>query len=362
MVESKKVFCLVFFVFLLFVEIACSTTHVTVEFLYWNPRTDKHFCEECPDWIDFYETFLRKNETVNRLQSNYTGQVLFDWIEFESENGTAESRLYNIFQPNSIVIKGEEGNVTVVEGDFNETYIREHIDAYLEKALPPPPPSPMPLIAVLAVAFSVGVVRPFSPCVIALLSFLLSYTVGKTTRFRQGLSEVMAFAGGFVLAAVGLGLTIGLMFLSFEPYYNILVWVAALFGIFFGLNLLIDFPKLLNIKFKTRPLIRFSALLTRKYTLTYGGVFLLGFIFYFLDPCLAPVLVFNMLVLRPEYLVPTLLVFGLGILTPFVGFGMVAGSVSNLTKSSHKHKSKIRAISGLILIAYSTYFIVHLIL
>jgi cytochrome c biogenesis protein CcdA len=49
----------------------------------------------------------------------------------------------------------------------------------------------------------------------------------------------------------------------------------------------------------------------------------------------------------------------LGVIIPFIGIGLLAGSISKLARSTYRHKSKIRAISGLILIAYSIYLIVQ---
>jgi cytochrome c biogenesis protein CcdA len=49
-------------------------------------------------------------------------------------------------------------------------------------------------------------------------------------------------------------------------------------------------------------------------------------------------------------------------MVPFVGIGVVTGSISKLARNMYRHKSKIRIISGLILICYAIYLIVfHLI-
>ena len=377
MLKSKKAHLLLSFVlFLLFIEIAYSAKQVVIEFLYWDPSTDPRWCPDCDAWIYAYDEFLRRNDTMNRIQSNYTGKVFVNWTKYDSPDGQAEKQRYNINETNSIIIKSEDGNVTIVPGvfnetyiTFNETYIRQVIDAYLEETPPPPPPSsPLPpLMGILAFAFSIGFFETFSPCLIALLSFVLSYTIGKTTQFREGMLQVITFGTGFVTAAMLLGLSFGILFLSLSTLHIVLVSIVCVFAIFFGLNLLgLNIFKLLNIQFETKPLVKN---LSQKYAFTYGGLLLLGFLFYFLDPCLAPFFVSSLpeliapgAMMTSEYLFLIFLTFCGGIMIPFIGIGAFAGSISKLARTTYKHKSKIRAISGLILIAYSLYLIVQYIL
>jgi thiol:disulfide interchange protein len=56
-----------------------------------------------------------------------------------------------------------------------------------------------------------------------------------------------------------------------------------------------------------------------------------------------------------------LLVFCLGVMVPFVGIGFLAGSISKLTRSTCRHRSEIRAISGIVLMSYAIYFIGYII-
>jgi len=369
MPKMKKTYLLLGFVLLLlFVEISYSTKQVIIDFLYWDPTQEK--CPTC--YEEYIAEFQIKNQTMNQIQSNYTGKVLVNWILYYSSEGQNERQYYNITRFNSIVIKSEDGNFTKVQGDssgFNETYIRQVIDAYLEETPPPPPPSsPLPpLMGILAFAFSIGFFETFSPCLIALLSFVLSYTIGKTTQFREGMLQVIIFGTGFVTAAMLLGLSFGILFLSLSTLHIVLVSIVCVFAIFFGLNLLgLNIFKLLNIQFETKPLVKN---LSQKYAFTYGGLLLLGFLFYFLDPCLAPFFVSSLpeliapgAMMTSEYLFLIFLTFCGGIMIPFIGIGAFAGSISKLARTTYKHKSKIRAISGLILIAYSLYLIVQYIL
>ena len=362
MVKLNKTYLLFSFVlFLLFIEMAYSTDQVVIKFLYWDVSKEPGYlnCPSC--WQHVYDEFLEKNDTMSKIQRDYGSQVLVEWIEFYSDAGALERVHYNVTMFNSIVIIGEGSNFTLVTGsDFNKTFIKEVIDAYLTGSEPPPSSSSPSLIAAFATAFTFGFFETFSPCLIALLSFILSYTIGETTQFKQSLLQVMTFGIGFVSSALLLGLTVGMLFFSFAPFYNILFWAISIFAILFGINLLgFDFFKFLNIKIETKPLVKE---LSRKYAFTYPGLLLLGFLFYFLDPCLAPIFVSTLPIFLSEYLIPILLVFGLGVITPFIGIGFLAGSISKLARSTYKYKSKIRALSGLILIAYSAYLIVSYLL
>lgn len=352
-----------FVLIMLIISVAYSTEQVIIEFLYWDPSKEDNYCSECPGWRDVYERFIEKNETMTRIQNNYKGEVLVNWIEYYSDSGREKRHFYNITHSNSIIITDDKGNFTIVEGNFNETYIRKVIDAYLGKTpLPPPPPptQPMSLIAALAGAFTFGFFETFSPCLLILLSFVLSYSVGEATRFREGFLKVMTFGIGFIFAtAFVFLLSVGLVIISLAfAFQDVLTWVTIAIVIFFGLDLLgLNVLKFLKINIETKSTIQ---KLSKKLVFSYVGLLALGFLFYFLDPCIAPIFgvmfaTFQQALL--EFLPLILFVFCIGVILPFIGIGVLAGSISKLIRTTYKHRSKIRAISGLILLGYALYFI-----
>jgi cytochrome c biogenesis protein CcdA len=244
-------------------------------------------------------------------------------------------------------------NVTIVD-KFNETYIRMAIDAALnDTSLPTQPPES--LLPLMVLAFGFGFIETFSPCLIVLLSFVLSYSVGKSSRFRDGILRVMSFGTGFIIAALLLGISIKLASLSLGVFNIILTWGVSFFAIIFGLSLLGVTRNL----FETKPAVK---KLAEKYALSFGGLVLLGFVFYFLDPCLAPIFVMMLPILLSEALFIILLVFTVGMIVPFVLIGIIAGSISKLVRVTYKNRAIIRAISGLILIAYAIYIIIFILL
>lgn len=360
---NKPCILVIFFIFLLFIQIAYSIEPVTILFVYWDPSTDPHFCPTCEAWIIAYEKFLEKNDTVNRIKNNYTSQITVRWIEYYSQEGLIARMDYNLIAPNSLVIVSEKGNFTRIQTDFNETYIREVIDAYLAELEPPSSPT-VPLIVVLALSFSFGFFETFSPCLIALLSFALSYTIGEKKQFKERFLQVTTFGIGFILATLltFLGLVTGLIILSsMLEIQNVLMWIICLFAIFFGIHLLgFDIAKFLRINVETKPLLQ---KLARKSVFTYTGMMVLGFLFYFLDPCLAPVFIAMMGTFQPtlllEHLPIILFVFCIGVAIPFICIGLLAGSLSKIVRSTYRHRAKIRAISGSILIGYAFYLIIN---
>lgn len=344
----NKVCFIIPIVVLLFVQIACSSSGVVVEFLYYDPSKDPNYCPVCPTWTKAYEAFLTKNETVSRIQADYGSRVTFNWTQFPVGWAPVE----HMAEFDSLTIKSDQGNVTTVQGDFNETYIRAVIDAYLQGTTPSPPSPPQPLMAVLAVAFLFGFFETFSPCLMVLLSFVLSYSLGKARRFRDGLFQVGCFGVGFVGAALSLGLAVGALSLGIGSFYRVSTLIVCVFAILFGLYQMRLFKKTLV---ETKPIIK---TLAKRYAFTYGGLLALGFAFYFLDPCIAPVFFAMLPLMTHEYLPLIVLTFSVGVILPFIFIGLLSGSLSKLTRVTYKHKAEIRTVSGLILVGYGVYLLI----
>jgi cytochrome c biogenesis protein CcdA len=353
---------------MLFIRLAYSDTQVTIDFLYWDPSKDPHhYCPTCPGWTSAYEDFIKKNDTLNRIQSNYTGKVLINWIDFYSALGREKEISYNITTQNSLIIMNDKGNFTTIQRDLNETYLRNVIEAYLGNTLllPSPPATPFSLMAALAGALAFGFFETFSPCLLILLSFVLSYSVSETTKFKESFLKVMTFGIGFICATMLVFIaSVGLAMISLAfALQDILSWVILAIVIFFGLDLLgLNILKFLKIDIETKSTIQ---KLSKRLVFSYLGLITLGFLFYFLDPCIAPIFVvmvgtFQQALL--EFLPLILFVFCIGVILPFIGIGILAGSISKLVRGTYRHRSKIRALSGIILIAYAFYFVINYII
>lgn len=281
----------------------------------------------------YHNDVLIDTKGVADLDPNLIATVAFTWNTSDQPPG--EYTLKAIVE-----LTAEDANV----GD--NVYVYEHAVEVTPSSLP----SPMSSFAILALAFSFGVFETFSPCLLILLSFVLSYALSEKPRFKDSFARVNVFGTGFVFAASILGLAFGLFFLSMPTLQFYLTWIVCIFALVFGLNLL----GLLRVPVQTKPLMKELA---SKYILSYSGLFLIGFIFYFLDPCIAPILIAMMPLLSSGQLLLVILVFSVGAIIPFLGVGIFAGSLSRLVRSTYKQRFKIRALSGLILLGYATYLI-----
>lgn len=271
--------------------------------------------------------------TVTSLSPNHIDSMIFVW------NTTGQTL----------------GNYTIkaqAEQIVNETNLWDNAYVYDDKIKVNQSSSSdsLTFIAILTAAFSFGFLETFSPCLIILLSFVLSYTLSEEPRFKESFLKVMIFGIGFVLAALLLVIAFGLFFFFTPTLQRSLTWVVCIFAVISGLNLL----GVLKAPFQTKPLIR---RLARKYV-TYAGLLLLGFTFYFLDPCIAPFFFAKLHLFVYDVLPLTLFVFCLGAIIPFIGIGIFSGSVSKLARFTYKQRFLIRAISGLILIGYALYLII----
>jgi cytochrome c-type biogenesis protein len=330
----------------LVVGICYSSEPLVVECIYWDPRS---YCQFCPLFESIYQDFLAKNRTVNEISKDYQNMVIFRWIDITSQDGIKKKEEYGI-TVNPLYALGVGGRLVLQGDDFTEANVRMVIEAALNDSTAIVPPTKQ-LIPVLASAFVFGFLETFSPCLVALLAFVLTYTIGKTNSFQDGFLRVLTFGTGFVSAAVAMSLTVSLVFASLHSVQTALVWTACIFAFLFAFN---QFG-LLKLPIDTKGVVK---KLARRHVLSLGGLILLGFLFYFLDPCLAPIFVAFLPVFSFEVLPLVFLVFCLGAFIPFIFLGSIAGSISKFARTTYKYKATIRMASGFILITYVLYTII----
>jgi cytochrome c biogenesis protein CcdA len=204
----------------------------------------------------------------------------------------------------------------------------------------------------LPFAYSLGFFAGFSPCLMAILGFLLSFTAGTSNTAKSGMVRAIVFG----LGLVGSYLILGLCLLAFKksiPDLESFSFITGSIVILIGLNLLgiLKSPVVLDNYFQNS---------ARKYTGTLGGVFFLGVLFSFVKvPCTAPML----LVLLNKTItngtvndLALLLAFSGGVLTPFIGVGMIGGYT--LSKQIRLYKMYLKKISGLALIFFGLWIMI----
>ena len=99
---------------------------VYMEFLYYEP------CPTCPVSQRQYEIYVHNSEVVDSLEEEYGSQITVNRVFFYSNEGLKLVDQYGIGLENwnTLVINREKN----VFGEFNETFVRAVLDAYLTQS------------------------------------------------------------------------------------------------------------------------------------------------------------------------------------------------------------------------------------
>ncbi len=201
-------------------------------------------------------------------------------------------------------------------------------------------------------AYSLGLFAGLSPCLMAILGFLLSFTAGTSESVRNGITRATIFGIGLVTSylLIGIGL---IVFKKSMPNIEVFSSITGIIVIVIGLYLvgLLKAPLSLEDFFHNT---------ARKHASTVGGLFLLGVLFSLVKvPCTLPML----LVLLNKTVsqgtigdLSLLLVFSLGVLTPFVGVGLIGGYT--LSKSIRDYRKHVKLVSGIVLILLGLWILI----
>jgi len=141
----------------------------------------------------------------------------------------------------------------------------------------------------------------------------------------------MIFGAGFVSATALIGLAFGIWHLRFCHYF----WITLVRSVEI---IILDTSQTSNKED------------CKKICSVYIGIFLLGFIFYFLDPCIAPIFASMASILFSEVFLLGMLIFCIGAMIPFIGIGLFTSSISKITRKVYRYRHIFRGISGLILL------------
>lgn len=240
--------------------------------------------------------------------------------------------------------------IKIPGGEITEENVRAAIEQ--SRAGAEPQENPPPINWNIPLAYSLGLFSGFSPCLMAVLGFILAYVTGSGGGLRSGLLNSLIFGLGLVFAYIVMGCCVLLAGLSFGGLGPYLAVAAGLITIFTGVSLLgvVKLPDATN---------GFLQSSLRKYSTTLAGLFFLGMLFSIVKaPCAAPMI----LILLSRILIDgtvqdllLLLVFGAGVLTPFLGVGILGGYGSS--SRIREYRDLIRGISGIILIGFGAWLL-----
>ncbi len=204
----------------------------------------------------------------------------------------------------------------------------------------------------LAIAFLAGFLTFFAGCLAPVAPVYISFLAGVTPDEIKGkhkrvfLGNSLLFTSGFLFVFLLLGLTVNSLARILGSYRPLLNKIAGVFLFFFGLFL----GKFVNIPLLNRTFV------LKKSTKDIGA-FTLGATFGFAwTPCVGPVLAAILFwVSSKSSLIaglPLLVLFALGLGTPFVLIGLGFDKFWPLFKSLNKYSFWLNRVGGIILIVF----------
>ena len=329
-VKAAQALAILFIACILCIPVAAATT-VSLEY---------YHMDRCPDCE-------LTDPLIADLEGAYDGVLAIEWIDVETVDGWERWNAYEFLEVPAVVINGA---IKIPKEEITEENLRAAIEQSLAGA-EPQEDSP-PINWDIPLAYSLGLFSGFSPCLMAILGFILVYVTGSGKGLRSSLLNSLMFGLGLVAAYIVMGccfLLAGMSLGGFGPYLAV---AAGLITILAGVNLL----GLIRLPVSTDDYVKSSI---QKHATTLAGLFVLGMIFSIVKaPCAAPML----LILLNKILIDgtvqdlsLLLVFGAGVLTPFLGVGVLGGYASS--SRIREYRDVIRAGSGILLIGFGVWML-----
>jgi len=185
-------------------------------------------------------------------------------------------------------------------------------------------------------ALGAGFFSSFSPCLLAVLSFIIAYTVGTSKKSITILLKSISFGLGITFSYV----LVAIMFLKLgqaipDAYKYLISLFGAIITFVLGLNLLNSGFDLVELPITTK---HFAQKMTHKFALSYGllGVFFLGMIFSVIKlPCAAiilPLLIDEAVTGSNASAFLKVTFYGLGVIIPFIAIGVVGAFTKNVAR------------------------------
>ncbi|NMC58977.1 MAG: hypothetical protein GYA51_06300 [Candidatus Methanofastidiosa archaeon] len=185
-------------------------------------------------------------------------------------------------------------------------------------------------------ALGAGFFSSFSPCLLAVLSFIIAYTAGTSKKSITILLKSIFFGLGITASYV----LVAFMFLKLgqaipDAYKYLISLFGAIITFVLGLNLINSGLDLVELPITTK---FFAQKMTHKLALSYGliGVFVLGMIFSVIKlPCAAiilPLLIDEAITGSNASALLKVSFYGLGVLVPFIAIGVVGAFTKNVAR------------------------------
>ncbi|MHC1605316.1 MAG: cytochrome c biogenesis protein CcdA, partial [Candidatus Methanofastidiosia archaeon] len=308
----------------------------------------EYFYEEGCDACDAFKPVLEQ------LEEKYGENLKITEYDVFTSEGWERFSSYGFFHTPAVAIN-EESRIEYPETTYEkldtviDNYLKGESDGYsnIKKWSIP-------------VAFTLGFFSSFSPCLMAVLSFILAYTAGTSKRKSEAMAKSLLFGLGLVIMytiiAVAMAI-VGKQLTNLKFYMSLF---GSVITFILGLNLLNYVFQAVEFPVSTKG---FSKRVVRQFVgeRGYFGAVVLGIIFSTVKlPCAAPALVviLTQIVEKGDLVYGMALIgaFSVGVLLPFVGIGIISGGTTDVARKLRWSRS-VRAIvwggGGVVVLAVS---------
>lgn len=299
-------------------------------------------------YLDGCSVCDRVKPLIAGIENDFGDSVSLEYVDVGTSEGTNRLRQDGFHEIPAVVVNG---TVRIPREEITEENVRAAIEQS-RAADTGQQEDPSPINWNIPLAYSLGFFSGFSPCLMAVLGFILAYVTGSGRGLWSGLLNSLVFGLGLVFAYIVMGccvLLVGLSLGGLGPYLSL---AAGLITILTGVSLL----GVMKLPDATDGFVRSSL---RKYSTTLAGLFFLGMLFSIVKaPCAAPmvlILLSRILIDGAVQDLSLLLVFGAGVLTPFLGVGLLGGYGSS--SRIREYRDVIRIFSGIILIGFGVWLL-----
>lgn len=281
------------------------------------------------------------------IEHDYGTLISVTYIDVHTSESLERWRQYGFLEVPAVVVNG---TIKIPREEITE----EHVRAAIEQSLSgnEHKTSPHVIDWNIPLAYSLGFFSGFSPCLMAILGFLLVYVTGSGEGLQSSLMNSLIFGLGLVVAYIIMGCCVLLAGMSLSGFGPCLTLAAGPITILAGMNLM----GVITLPVTTKTFIQSSI---QKYSTTLVGLFILGMLFSIVKaPCAAPmifILLSKILIDGTVQDLSLLLFFGAGVLTPFLGVGIIGGYGSS--RRIRKYKNIMRTGSGIILIGFGVWLL-----
>ena len=308
-----------------------SAVPVTVEYYYMDG------CSDC-DHV---------KPLIAEVGQNFSGAVSITYIDVGTPEGLEHWQQYGFLEVPALVVNG---TVKIPKEEINQKRLETEIQRCLTGKKTTE--NDLSVDWNIPLAYALGFFSGFSPCLMAILGFLLVYVAGTGKGMKNSILSAGIFGLGLVTAYFIMGACVLLIGVSFNGTEKYLTFIAGLILIAVGANLI----GILKVPISTEAFIKRSV---HKYAASFLGLFFLGVIFSCVKvPCAAPLLLILLSKILSDGTIQSLsllLFFGAGVLTPFLGAGVLGGYGS--AARIRNHRTIIRAASGLILVGVGLWMV-----